>query len=137
LSHQPSGTMEKPNNCMYLGIDYGKKKIGLAISEGISASGIGTIANSTSRIQQIKEKISETIDVIILGLPNSPLDTEIRNFGKELKDVFGCEVLFEDETFSTNEAVTSMIQSGISRKKRRKDDATSAVIILERYLEKI
>ncbi|MDQ3098722.1 MAG: Holliday junction resolvase RuvX [bacterium] len=122
---------------MYLGIDYGKKKIGLAISEGISASGIGTIANSPSRLQQLKEKVSSDVETIILGLPNSPLDSEIRQFAQELEEAFKCKIVFEDETFSTNEALTIMIQSGISRKKRRKDDAASAVIILERYLEKI
>ncbi len=122
---------------MYLGIDYGKKKIGLAISEGITASGLHSIVNSPSRIQQLKERLSQPIDTIVLGLPNSPLDTEIKHFGKELKEVFNCQVKFEDESFSTNEAMESMILSGIVQKKRRKDDSAAAVVILERFLQKL
>ncbi len=122
---------------MFLGIDYGKKKIGLAISEGISATGLGVISNSPARIMQIKEKLHEPVQTIVLGLPNSPLDFEIRNFAKELEAEFNSAIVYEDETFSTNEALQTMIQSGISRKKRKKDDATAAVIILERYLENL
>lgn len=122
---------------MYLGIDYGKKKIGLAVSEGITASGLGTISNSPSRLQQLKEKLAEPVEVIVMGLPNSPLDQEIRLFGEELQHEFKCTIVFEDESFSTNEALQSMIQSGVSQKKRRRDDAGSAVVILERYLEKL
>ncbi len=122
---------------MYLGIDYGKKKIGLAISEGITASGLLPIVNSPSRIQQLKERLSEPVDTIILGLPNSPLDAEIKRFGDELKEEFNCQIQFEDESFSTNEAMDSMILSGIAQKKRRKDDSAAAVIILERFLQKL
>ena len=125
------------NHNMYLGIDYGKKKIGLAISEGIIASGLGVISNSPSRIQQLREKVTSPVDAIVIGLPHSPLDIEIRKFAEELQVAFDCDIKYEDEAFSTNEALTSMILSGIGKKTRRKDDATSAVIILARYLEKI
>lgn len=122
---------------MFLGIDYGKKKIGLAISEGLTASELGAIANSPSRLQQLKEKVQEEINTIVIGLPNSSLDAEIKKFANELTTEFNCKIIFEDESFSTNEALSSMINKNISKKKRRKDDSASAVIILERYLQKL
>jgi putative transcription antitermination factor YqgF len=121
---------------MILGIDYGLKKIGLATSEGAYARGIGSISNTPSRITQLKEKITETIETIVIGLPNSAMDQKIKEFGEELQKEFNCQVIFEDEFNSTQEAIQTMIISGVKQKARRKDDAIAATTILQRYLDR-
>jgi putative transcription antitermination factor YqgF len=126
---------------MYIGIDYGKSKIGLAYSEGTYASSLGTISNTPSRISQINELLNKlqpktyNLQTIILGIPNSPLDPEIYKFADELKAHFNCKIAFEDETLTTQEALENMIASGVKQKKRRQDDASSAIIILQRFLD--
>jgi putative transcription antitermination factor YqgF len=127
---------------MIIGIDFGKKKIGLAFSEGITASSLGTITNAPSRLIQISDLLNTIvpkpypIEKFVLGLPNSPLDTEIKFFGEQLKTEFNCDVVYEDEFNSTQEAFQAMLDSGISRKKRRNDDSNAAINILQRYLDK-
>jgi putative transcription antitermination factor YqgF len=126
---------------IYIGLDYGKTKIGLAYSEGDYASPLGSIANTPSRLSQMQEKLNTlhlpekyTI-TIIFGIPQSILDTEIYKFSDEVKAQFKCAVAYEDETFTTQEALENMIASDIGMKKRRKDDAAAAVIILQRFLD--
>lgn len=121
---------------MILGIDYGLRKIGLAYSEGLYASPLMTISNAPSRIQQIKEKITDPVEKIIIGIPNSFLDPQVKTFAAELQTAFNCEVLFEDETNSSNEAMEIMLRTGVSQKKREIDDAYAATAILQRYLDR-
>lgn len=126
---------------MYIGIDYGKSKIGIAYSEGEYSSPLGIIANSPSRIQQLQEKIA-TLHLLenesvtfIFGIPQSPIDKEIYEFADEVRQVFKSNTAFEDETFTTQEALAGMIANDTRMKKRRSDDAASAVIILQRFLD--
>ncbi len=120
---------------MLLGIDYGKRKIGLALSEGLYASSAGTVVNTESRIQQIKEKISEPLDLIVIGLPGSIMDNDIKFFGNQLKNQFTCEIHYENEFNTTQEAQLTMIRSGVKQKKRRSDDSMAATTILQRYID--
>lgn len=136
-----SRRFESGPHLMILGIDYGKKKIGIAYSEGITASPLGSITNAPTRLVQLKEliqsvnQLDQPIQTIVIGLPNSPLDQEIKQFASELADYFQTTTIFEDEFNSTQEAFQAMLDSGISRKKRRKDDSNAATTILQRYLD--
>ena len=142
-----SGPMQrfaKPSNrrfesgphLMIIGLDYGLKKIGVACSEGLVARPFGVISNTRSRIQQLKDTVKEPVDYIVIGIPNSYLNPQITLFSKELSNEFNCKVFFQDETNSSNQAIHNMIQSGIPPKKRRKDDAFAATVILQDYLDK-
>jgi len=122
---------------MYIGIDYGLRKIGIAISEGTYASPLMVISNAPSRIRQLQEKIKDTVDTIVIGIPNSFLNSHIHEFADQLKSTFNCEIKFEDETNSSKDAMQIMLDSGISQKKRGLDDAHAAAVILQHYLDKI
>jgi putative transcription antitermination factor YqgF len=122
---------------MYIGIDYGQRKIGLASSEGTFATPLAVISNAPSRIQQIKEKISGDIHTVVIGIPNPMFQKQVETLADECQVAFHCQVVFQDETNSSNEALTTMIQSGIAKKKREQDDAHAAAIILQAYLDKI
>ena len=61
---------------------------------------------------------------------------ETRMFGKRLKDKANLPVIYQDETLSTHDAQDLSIKAGIKRKKRRSlEDAFSAAIILQSYME--
>lgn len=134
----------------YLGLDLGTKTLGVALSDKTLtiASSYKTIEfkenDYSSLIPVLSELIKEfNIGKIVLGLPknmNNSLgdraDTTIE-FKKMLEDNLKIEVVFQDERLSTVEATNYMLESDISRKKRKKKiDSLAANIILQTYLNK-
>lgn len=121
----------------YLGVDWGMKKIGLAISEGSLSSPHGEI--SINSLQDGIEKLSkvietEEIDQIVIGLPENKMGKIVLNVTKILQNQ-GLNVVTTDETLSSQKAMTSMIKMGTSKKARRHAHAESAAIILQEYLD--
>ena len=121
-----------------LGIDYGRKKIGVAI--GDTTTKLAEPLQVWS-ISNIKYQISKTIrdnfvEKIIIGLPNGKLDEKIKRFGGDLEKQIGVKVEFFDETLTTQDAQQLLIISGRKRKLRKeKEDAVAAAIMLQYYLE--
>lgn len=129
-----------------LGIDFGKKRIGLAISDelGITAQGIGVYETKSERknFAFLKDLIEKyRINRIVVGLP---LDKEgkiekdywVVNFIKKLKKEIKIPVDTRDERFTTREAERLLLQADLSRKKRKRViDKLSAQIILQGYLD--
>lgn len=119
-----------------LGIDYGKRKVGLAVSEGISASPlkvleIHSLKDALVKISQIIK--NEDIDKVVVGVPESGESLNlVLKFIDELKKTIHVETV--DETLSSRNASTLMIDLGVSKKKRRQDDAYAAALLLENYL---
>lgn len=123
----------------YLGVDYGKRKVGLAISEGLSVSPfkvveINSLADGVAKISHIIK--SEEIDELVIGVPESgEARRMVEKFLKEIKEIEEIKVIEVDETLSSQNAVKKLIEEGSSQKKRKKEDAVSATLILEEYLE--
>jgi putative Holliday junction resolvase len=122
-----------------LGIDYGKKKMGLALATSLIAEPYRVIRFSSNKgvIEEVREIIKkEQIEKVVVGFSEGKMAEESRNFGKELERITGTPVHFQDETLTTYEAQTLSEKAGIKRKKRRQlEDAYSAALILQRYLE--
>jgi putative holliday junction resolvase len=121
----------------YLGIDWGLKNIGLAISEGEIASPLKTI--QVNNFEEAILKVSgvmedEIIDLIILGNPEGSMGKIAKKVANRLKSE-GFEVIMVDETLSTKNSKIMMIEMGLGRKKRRDDNSVAAAIILQRYLD--
>ena len=124
----------------YLGVDYGLKKMGLAISEGINASPfkILEITSLKDALEKVSYVISsEEIDKVIIGVSESGESRKITlDFIKGLKGK-GIEVIEVEETLSSIEARERMVELGSSKKSRKKDDSVSASIILQNYLDSL
>lgn len=129
-------------------IDYGSKRIGLAISDErqIIATSLETILaqKSTKETAQFLKKILHIykLDKIIVGLPlqmngkEGSIADEVRLFASHLAEEFDCEIRLWDERLTSVQAERAMRESGMNRKKRsKKVDMLSAVIILQSYLE--
>ncbi len=125
-----------------LGIDFGEKRIGLAISDGlgITAQPLAVVAD----IQGIKQVLAERDDVhkIVVGLPKNlrgeigPQAQKTLVFIEELKKETGLPILTWDERFSTGQAERMLIEAGLSRKKRKSVvDKSAAALILQSYLD--
>ena len=132
-----------------IGIDYGKARTGLAVSDplGIFASGLETLP-SAKIIEYLKkyEASGERISRFVLGYPlnlnGSPAQTasEVDIFIKKLQEAFPeVPISLEDERFTSVLAHRAMIDGGM-RYSRRRDksevDKISAAIILQGYLDK-
>ena len=123
----------------FLGLDFGKKKIGLAYSEGLLASPVSVIVVKTqkqalSEIVQICERLG--IEKIILGLSGGKLDDGVRSFGQTIAHATGRPIDYVDETLTSREAVKKMVEGKTTKKKRKMmEDAVAATIILNTYIE--
>lgn len=113
-----------------LALDLGKKRIGLAISHGIMAEGIGIIdfKNYFVELEKVIEK--EKVDKIVIGLPLSASGEKTGQSawsldeGEKIAKKFGLPVSYVDEAYS----------SVVIESKKRYFDDESAKVILEQYL---
>lgn len=129
---------------MLLGIDFGKKRIGLAIGEVIPR-GIG-ILDGTKPRQDIVNEVNEIcieneVTKIILGLPflasgdEGVLAAEARKFGDEINAKTLLPVVFEEEQYTSAEAERILEEYGVKYDRRGgKVDEMAAVLILEQYI---
>lgn len=138
----------KENTKRFLAIDYGKVRVGIAISDptGLLARGLETIqrqGQDSLVIERIQELIDEySISRIILGMPyrsdGKPGDKEleVKRFSKELQAKTGLRPIYQDERYSTVQAHEIMRKSKIKEKNRRDVvDQIAAEIILQDYLD--
>lgn len=128
----------------YLGVDYGLRKIGLALSEGQIASPLKVIeisglTDAVNKITSIIQK--EEIGRVVIGVAESGESrSAVKKFIAKLKTDLGekqVSVIEVDETLSSNSAKNLMIDLGMSEKSRKKEDAYSAVIILQNFLDSV
>ncbi len=132
----------------FLGIDFGEKRIGLAVSDelGLFARGLCTLsrrggARDLEFIKGIVER--EGIERIILGLPvgfdgneGSQCD-RVRRFAAQLEEKIGLPVEYMDEVLSSEEAKEIMaLRPRRSKIKKEEIDRVAAAIILQRYLDR-
>lgn len=127
----------------YLGVDYGKSKVGLAISEGQIASGLEVIkinglVDAVNKISRIISK--EDIDRVVIGMPESGEALSItKKFIKALKDKLpAMEIIETEETLSSFQARILMKDLSLSQKSfNQKEDEYAASIILQNFLDSL
>lgn len=137
-----------PNMNRIIGIDFGRKRTGLAVSDplGIFASALDTVP-SAKIIDYLKTYCEkETIVRIVIGMPvnmngaPSEAAADIRAFIPQLQKAFpGVPVETEDERFTSVLAHKAMIDGGMKASRRRDKtevDKISAAIILQSYLDR-
>lgn len=128
---------------MLLGIDWGKKKIGLAIAEEeiAIASAFGVLEHDKDIFVNLHKIVKENnVDMIIIGksahLSQSDNTKLIEKFGDACCSHMNIAVVFVPEMFSTKEAHTNLKSAG-KKNIGGQDDAESARIILQQYLDVI
>lgn len=128
-----------------IGIDFGDRRVGVAKSEGVLATGVCTL--KVDGIEDAAEKTANKIKeldgkTVVLGLPKNMDGTEgfraerTRRFARLLEEKTGIECEFMDERLSTSESYTYMNITGFSSKKRREViDTLSAQVILQSWID--
>lgn len=121
----------------YLGIDFGLRRVGLAVSEGELTSPwqIIEVKGFSDAVEKVAKVITEgEFDKIVVGLPEGRMGKNVVGFVNALKKK-GFEVETFEETLSSKKALEVMIEQGVKQKKRRHEDAYSAAGILQNYLD--
>jgi putative Holliday junction resolvase len=129
-----------------LSIDYGQKRTGIAVTDEmqIIASGLTTIPTSTV-IDFLKDYFAkEKVEAVLIGEPKQmngqPSESApiIKGFVTHFSNIFpDMKVVRMDERFTSKMAFQTMIDSGLSKKKRQNKgliDEISATIMLQDYL---
>jgi putative holliday junction resolvase len=134
------------NEQRILAIDYGEKRIGLAVTDplNIFAYPLVTLNNDSGFFSKLKNIVDEYHVVkIIVGYPlkesgaQSRISILITKFKEELESKFGLPVEFADERYSSEIARQRIIETVTSKKKRRDKeliDKNAAAVILEDYI---
>ena len=131
-----------------IGIDYGRKRVGVAVSDplGIFASALETV--QSAKIIEYLKKYAENENVVrfVVGYPvnmdGAPSEAakDVDVFLKQLAKAFPeVPVSLEDERFTSVLAHRAMIDGGMKAKDRRDKesvDKISAAIILQSYMDK-
>jgi putative Holliday junction resolvase len=133
-----------------LAIDYGDKRIGLAVSDplGIAAHGLDTIEKKGdgAELDRIAEIVEErSVERIVVGLPlhmngsEGEVARKVRGFVKSLKRrIPDVAVELLDERLTSARAHRALSCEGVSMKERKKRvDRMAAQFILQRYLQKV
>ncbi|MEN8123686.1 MAG: Holliday junction resolvase RuvX [Bacteroidota bacterium] len=130
-----------------IAIDYGEKRIGIAVTDELQiiASGLTTVTNKNIFSFLTNYLKNEKVELFVVGEPkqmdNSVSESEkfIKPFIEKLKSTFPkIPIKRIDERFTSKMAFQSMIDSGLKKKQRKNKaliDEISATIILQTYLE--
>lgn len=127
----------------YLGIDYGEKRIGLAISDPLKiiAKAYEIIGNESYEqvLAKVQEIIgNENIEKLIIGIPYNMNGSigfqaeEVLAFSDKLKQDIEIPIIYVDERLSSKKS--KEILQDMKVKTKRVDDRAAA-IILQNYLD--
>lgn len=133
-----------------MGIDYGRVRIGVAFSDLTRTFAFGhkTIENSKKKEADALSEIAalakeRDVDTIVIGKPTrtdgkrSETALLVEAFSAKLAELVSCEIVFEDERFTSKIAEANFRETGISSKKARAVlDQRAAELILQSYLDR-
>ena len=139
-----------PKGCRALGIDFGTKRIGMAVSDSTNtlAAPLKTLIRREGKRPPYACMLETATDYdvcqLVVGLPLS-LDgkenkwcAEVRLMGDKLGRKIGADVAYVDERMTSVQAERAVYASGLPRSKRREKgriDAAAAQLILQAWLD--
>ncbi|MEB3101994.1 Holliday junction resolvase RuvX [Ferviditalea candida] len=130
-----------------MGLDYGDKTIGVAVSDEMmwTAQGVEVIRRTdwerdVERLRQLMEQYE--VSEIVVGLPKNmngtigPRGEICMEFAQSLQQILEIPVHLWDERLTTVSAERTLLEADVSRKKRKQViDKLAAVFILQGYLD--
>jgi putative Holliday junction resolvase len=131
-----------------LAIDYGERRIGLAVSDplGITAQGLPTIDTKKTKdyLTYLCNLITEKEVVkVVVGMPRNMDGSigfkgeEVKKFIQRLSQRTKVEIVSSDERLTTVSSLRSMRELGIKQREKEAVDRISATLILQNYLESL
>jgi putative holliday junction resolvase len=130
-----------------LGLDYGDRRIGVALSDvfGWTAQGLEMIERKREGddFRRIAELVKEhEVEAIVVGLPKNmngtigPRGEICMAFAEELRQTLSMPVHLWDERLTTVAATRTLLEADVSRRKRKLVvDKLAASLLLQNYLD--
>jgi putative Holliday junction resolvase len=130
-----------------MGIDYGSKRVGIAVSDPlrIITRGLGALDNTPGLAAMIAARVKEEeVVLIVVGMPFAPdgglgaKGEEVGRFIETLRAQIPVRVEMWDESFTSVEARQAFIDGGMKKRKRREKgrvDEMAARLLLQEYME--
>ncbi|MCB0718020.1 MAG: Holliday junction resolvase RuvX [Bacteroidetes bacterium] len=130
-----------------VGIDYGTRRVGLAVADPLElfAQGHGTFSPDDAVSELDSIAATDGLDVVVIGWPldpdtgEGPMTDRVQQYISRIANRFPDAVIVKwDETNTSREAAERLLGSGAKRKKRREKgilDRIAATIILQEYLD--
>jgi putative Holliday junction resolvase len=136
-----------PSHPRIIGIDYGTKRVGVAVSDPLrifaQAEGTYSVNGAVERLKEMQA--DPGFDTIVVGWPLTISGEEgaatehVRPFVNRLRKQFpGTHVVTWDERFSSRRARRTLIEAGVSRNDRRRKgrvDAAAAALVLQEFMD--
>jgi len=131
-----------------LGIDFGTRRIGLALSDptGTLASPLPFLENTgiPEVVSKLKELVqSHGVETVVVGLPRNmdgtygPSADKVREFISQIRPQLPAKIVTQDERLTTAQASRDLSQIGLSQRElRKKVDSSSASLILQQFLDR-
>ena len=137
-----------------LGIDYGQRRIGLALSDPTATlaspwqtvAAAGTPRKSAAAVATLITQArdgDDAIDGVVVGLPqrlgggDTDQTAAVRNFARALGEITGLAVHLQDERLTSHEADMRLAERERDwRRRKARLDAAAAAIILQDYLDR-
>lgn len=126
-------------------IDYGLKRIGIALSDPGKKIALPykTVAGGRQAVQEVKQALKEKdVEKIVLGLPllmngqKGDMAIAVEKFGAQLNEALHIPVIFRDERLSSKGADASLKEISLNRKQRsERMDETAAMLLLQSFLD--
>ena len=130
-----------------MGLDYGDRRIGVAVSDafGWIAQGLGIVEKrrDNGEVEAIEKLVKEhEVSEIVVGLPKNmngtigPRGEICIAFAQQLEQKLNVPVHLWDERLTTVAAERTLLEADVSRKKRKLVvDKMAAALILQNYLD--
>jgi putative Holliday junction resolvase len=128
-------------------IDYGRARIGMAVTDESGACVRSLATLHQSRESNIVKKVCTVVEshrpqAVVIGLPlggdeqETPMSREVRTFGARIAKITGCAIHYIDESFTSQQA-QRMLRNRPKKKRRDKAalDRIAACLILEEFLK--
>jgi putative holliday junction resolvase len=147
--HESSASSEERDDMSggrILGIDYGTRRVGIALSDPlrIIAGGVGTLANDAFLMDRLVDVVrSQEVVRVVVGMPYAPdggkgaKASEVEAFIEDLRRHLRVAIDTWDESYTSVNAHRAFIETGMKRKKRRQKsrvDEMAARLMLQEYL---
>jgi putative Holliday junction resolvase len=122
----------------YLGIDFGLATVGLSLADGPLAEPLGE--KKYHQLDHLLQYLAnlcrqQQVQTIVIGLSENTMAQKTQDFGRQLAQITGLPVVYQDETLTTKQAQQKLIEAQAPMKKRQRHHRIAATIILQAHLD--
>ncbi len=118
-----------------LGIDFGTSHVGLALSDGRISEPLATVDTKDALIKTLFFIDTHKVNTVIIGSGGEEVSPLVHEFASSLKaQQIHLNIVLVDETLSSKDAVTALLHTTPSRRKKL-EHAAAAALILQSWLD--